>query len=138
MNILLTGGAGYIGSHICNSLIDLGFNVSTIDNLSTGSVDLIPKKVEHINCDISDIKTVTALIKKNNFDVVMHLAAFTRVGESVKYPEKYYENNDVLPRMGCGTHPHQYYFELFSSYFPWRVNNTKILKLSFYHQKQYI
>ena len=93
MNILLTGGAGYIGSHICNSLIDLGFNVSTIDNLSTGSVDLIPKKVEHINCDISDIKTVTALIKKNNFDVVMHLAAFTRVGESVKYPEKYYLNN---------------------------------------------
>ena len=93
MNILLTGGAGYIGSHICNTLVDLGYNVSTIDNLSTGTVDLIPSKVEHVNCDISDKNAVTSLIKKNNFDVVMHLAAFTRVGESVKYPEKYQENN---------------------------------------------
>ncbi len=93
MNILLTGGAGYIGSHICNSLIDLGFNVSTIDNLSTGNIDLIPKQVEHINCDIADVNTVSSFITKNNFDVVMHLAAFTRVGESVKYPEKYYLNN---------------------------------------------
>jgi len=93
MNILLTGGAGYIGSHICNTLVDLGYNVTTIDNLSTGTVDLIPSKVEHVNCDISDKNAVTSLIKKNNFDVVMHLAAFTRVGESVKYPEKYQENN---------------------------------------------
>ena len=43
MNVLLTGGAGYIGSHICNALIDSGFKVSTIDNLSTGNVNLIPK-----------------------------------------------------------------------------------------------
>ena len=93
MNVLLTGGAGYIGSHICNSLIDNGFKVSTIDNLSTGNVNLIPKKVEHINCDISDTKIVSSFINKNNFDVVMHLAAFTRVGESVKYPDKYRLNN---------------------------------------------
>jgi UDP-glucose 4-epimerase len=93
MNILLTGGAGYIGSHICNILIDLGYKISTIDNLSTGDIDLIPKKVEHVNCDISDKKIVSSLIKKNNFDVVMHLAAFTRVSESVKYPEKYQLNN---------------------------------------------
>ena len=93
MNILLTGGAGYIGSHICNTLLDLGYSVSTIDNLSTGNKDLIPKEVKHINADISDVQTVTSLIKKNKFDVVMHLAAFTRVGESVKYPEKYFSNN---------------------------------------------
>ena len=93
MNILLTGGAGYIGSHICNTLVDSGYKVSTIDNLSTGTVDLIPSEVEHVNCDISDKNAVTSLIKKNNFDVVMHLAAFTRVGESVKYPEKYQQNN---------------------------------------------
>ena len=75
MNVLLTGGAGYIGSHICNALIDSGFKVSTIDNLSTGNVNLIPKKVEHLNCDIADKKTITSFINKNNFDVVMHLAA---------------------------------------------------------------
>ena len=80
MNVLLTGGAGYIGSHICYKLLDLGYTVSTIDNLSTGNKNLIPKEVEHINADISDIQTVTSLIKKNKFDVVMHLAAFTRVG----------------------------------------------------------
>ena len=93
MNILLTGGAGYIGSHICNILIDQGYKISTIDNLSTGDINLIPKKVEHVNCDISDRKIVSSFIKKNNFDVVMHLAAFTRVSESVKYPEKYKLNN---------------------------------------------
>ena len=60
MNILLTGGAGYIGSHICNTLVDLGYNVTTIDNLSTGTVDLIPSKVEHVNCDISDKNAVTS------------------------------------------------------------------------------
>ena len=93
MNVLLTGGAGYIGSHICNDLIDLGYSVSTIDNLSTGNKDLIPKKVNHLNCDISDVKTVSSYLKKNNFDVVMHLAAFTRVGDSVRHPKKYLENN---------------------------------------------
>ena len=93
MNILLTGGAGYIGSHICYSLIDQGHNVSTIDSLITGNKNLIPKGVEHLNADISDVKTVANLIQNNNFDVVMHLAAFTRVGESVKNPEKYELNN---------------------------------------------
>tara|TARA_B100000029_G_scaffold122_1_gene166 strand:+ start:157 stop:1131 length:975 start_codon:yes stop_codon:yes gene_type:complete len=93
MNVLLTGGAGYIGSHICNTLLDLGYKVSTIDNLSTGNKNLIPKRVEHINSDIADKKTITSFLKKNKFDVVMHLAAFTRVGESVQKPEKYQLNN---------------------------------------------
>lgn len=93
MNILLTGGAGYIGSHVCNNLIDLGHSVSTIDNLSTGNKNLIPKNVKHLNCDVSDIENVSSFLKDDNFDVVMHLAAFTRVGESVSYPKKYLENN---------------------------------------------
>ena len=93
MNVLLTGGAGYIGSHICNALIDLGYRVSTVDNLSTGNKDLIPKKVEHINSDIADEKTINSFLKINKFDVVMHLAAFTRVGESVQKPDKYQLNN---------------------------------------------
>ena len=91
MKVLLTGGAGYIGSHICNTLLDLGYKVSTIDNLSTGNKNLIPKKVEHINADISD-KKVTSLITKNNFDVVMHLTAPQEL-VSHKNPEKYFENN---------------------------------------------
>jgi UDP-glucose 4-epimerase len=93
MNVLLTGGAGYIGSHLCYTLIDQGHNVATIDNLITGNENLIPKNVVHLNCDISDSKAVTPLIKNNKFDVVIHLAALTRVSESVKYPEKYELNN---------------------------------------------
>ena len=54
MNVLLTGGAGYIGSHICYKLIDLGYTVSTIDNLSTGNKNLIQKKLNI--SDISDIQ----------------------------------------------------------------------------------
>ncbi len=93
MNVLLTGGAGYIGSHICNTIVDLGYKVLTIDNLSTGNKNLIPQGVEHINSDIADEKAINSILKKNKFDVVMHLAAFTRVGESVREPEKYQLNN---------------------------------------------
>ncbi len=93
MNILLTGGAGYIGSHLCYTLIDRGHNVAIIDNLITGNKNPIPKNVVHLNCDISDTSAVTSLIKNNKFDVVMHLAALTKVSESVKYPEKYEINN---------------------------------------------
>ena len=71
MNVLLTGGAGYIGSHICYGLIDQGHKVTTIDNLITGNKNLIPKNVEHINSDISDAKTVANLIQKNNFDAFL-------------------------------------------------------------------
>ena len=67
MNVLLTGGAGYIGSHICNALLDQGHKVSTIDNLSTGNKNLIPKKVDHLNADISDKRKVTSLIINNDF-----------------------------------------------------------------------
>ncbi len=93
MNVLLTGGAGYIGSHLCYSLIDQGHNVATIDNLITGNKNLIPKNIIHLNCDISDSSAVASLIKDNNFDIVMHLAALTRVSESIKYPKKYELNN---------------------------------------------
>ena len=53
MNILLTGGAGYIGSHACLSLIDAGHNITIIDNLSNGNKQLIPKKTEFINTNIN-------------------------------------------------------------------------------------
>jgi UDP-glucose 4-epimerase len=88
-NILLTGGAGYIGSHVANLLLDEGLNVSIIDNLITGSKKLIPSKANFYNCDIDDVNRVQKIIKKNKFDIVMHFAGLVRVDESVKLPKKY-------------------------------------------------
>ena len=93
MNILLTGGAGYIGSHTALSLIDNGHSVTVIDNLITGNKALIPPKVKHYNFDISDETSIRKILKENRFDIVMHFAGLTRVEESVKYPEKYQLHN---------------------------------------------
>ena len=93
MNVLLTGGAGYIGSHVALSLLDLGHNVHIIDNLSTGSENLIPKNAKFTKCNINDKNIISDLIKSNKFDLLMHFAGFIQVEESVKYPQKYYENN---------------------------------------------
>ena len=92
-NILITGGAGYIGSHVANSLLDNNYNVTIIDNLITGNKQLIPKKANFFNCDISDQKEVTKIINQKKFDLVMHFAGLIRVDESVKQPDKYYEFN---------------------------------------------
>ena len=92
-NILLTGGAGYIGSHVTNLLIDRGCNVTVIDNLITGNKTLINPKAKFINCDIADTKNISEVLINNKFDVVMHFAGLIRVDESVKEPEKYNEFN---------------------------------------------
>ena len=92
-NILITGGAGYIGSHVANSLLDNNYNVTIIDNLITGNKQLIPKKANFFNCDISDQKEVTKIINQKKFDLVMHFAGLIRVDESIKKPGKYYEFN---------------------------------------------
>ena len=98
MNILLTGGAGYIGSHAANIFLDNGYKVSVIDNLVNGHESLIPKKAEFLNCDIGDQSKVSSFLEKNKFDLVIHFAGFTRVGESAKEPEKYYDNNFEKPK----------------------------------------
>ena len=69
-NILLTGGAGYIGSHVANYLLDKGSKVTIIDNLSTGYKYLIPKKSKFFKCDIADTKKVTEIIKNNNSQIL--------------------------------------------------------------------
>jgi UDP-glucose 4-epimerase len=92
-NILLTGGAGYIGSHVANLLLDNNYNVTIIDNLITGNKELIPKKADFFNCDISNQKEVTKIINQKKFEFVMHFAGLIRVDESVKEPDKYYEFN---------------------------------------------
>ena len=93
MNVLLTGGAGYIGSHAALSLLDKGHSVHIIDNLSTGNKILIPKNAKFTNCNINDESKISNLIKSDKFDLLMHFAGFIQVEESVQQPEKYFENN---------------------------------------------
>ena len=93
MNFLLTGGAGYIGSHAALSLLDAGHNVHIIDDLSTGNQRLIPKNASFTRCNINDEKVISELTKSDKFDVLMHFAGFIQVEESVKYPKKYFDNN---------------------------------------------
>lgn len=93
MNILVTGGAGYIGSKVAYDLIDNGHNVFIVDNLSTGKKTLIPKKSFFKKIDISSTNKLTNLIKINNIKAVYHFAALTSVPESLKKPKSYYKNN---------------------------------------------
>ena len=93
MNILLTGGAGYIGSHAALSLLDNGHKVHIIDNLSTGNEMLIPKNAKFTNCNINNEEVISNLLHSNKFDLLMHFAGFIQVEESVKKPKKYFENN---------------------------------------------
>ena len=93
MKVLVTGGAGYIGSHVCNLLLDKSCEVTVIDSLVTGNKNLIPKKAKLVVSDIADEKKIERLITKEKFDLVMHFAGLIRVEESVKEPEKYHEFN---------------------------------------------
>ena len=94
-NILITGGAGYIGSHVCHLLIDQGYNITCIDSLITGNKELLPKEVKLEVFDISEKEKVTNLIQSNNFDLVMHFAGLIRVDESVEQPDKYKDFNFI-------------------------------------------
>ena len=89
MNILITGGAGYIGSNVALLLLDKGHKVTVVDNLVTGSKEIIPKKANFLNSDISDKQKISELLKKNKFDLVMNFAGLVKVEESFKFPEKY-------------------------------------------------
>ena len=93
MKTLLTGGAGYIGSHTSLALLDEGHDVTIIDDLSTGNKELIPKKAKFINSNINNTSVVGKLLQKEKFDILMHFAGYIKVEESVKNPQKYYNNN---------------------------------------------
>ena len=88
-NILVTGGAGYIGSHVVNLLIEKGYNITVIDSLITGSKKLINKRADFFKCDVSDNKKVSKILKKKKFDIVLHFAGLIRIDESIKKPKKY-------------------------------------------------
>ena len=92
MKIFIVGGAGYIGSHMVKAAYKKGYEVITLDNLSTGHKDaVLYGKFEF--CDILDKVELNRIFKKYKPDVVMHFSAFSLVGESVSDPYKYYHNN---------------------------------------------
>jgi UDP-glucose-4-epimerase GalE len=90
--VLVTGGAGYIGSHACKALARAGYRVVVLDNLVAGHRDAV-KWGELVQADISDTPAVVAALKQYDISAVMHFAAFLDVGESVRDPAKYYRNN---------------------------------------------
>jgi UDP-glucose 4-epimerase len=93
MNILVTGGAGYIGSHCVKALLDQGDQVIVIDNLSTGYKKALDKRAKFYQVDIRDKDHVANILIKEKIESVIHFAAFSLVGESMINPLKYYENN---------------------------------------------
>tara|TARA_B100001057_G_scaffold213346_1_gene213702 strand:+ start:266 stop:1252 length:987 start_codon:yes stop_codon:yes gene_type:complete len=92
-NILVTGGAGYIGSHIVELLIKNNSKVFIFDNLVTGYKKLINKKAKFIRGDIKNLGKLSKTIKNNNINSVIHLAAYINIKDSEKYKKKYYKNN---------------------------------------------
>lgn len=95
MNILVTGGAGYIGSHFVKLLLQQNINVVVLDNLSRGHLEAVPKSVKFINADILDYQKLLEVFSQIEVDAIVHFAAFAYVGESVENPSIYYTNNVV-------------------------------------------
>ena len=93
MSILITGGAGYIGSHIVERLIKNNKKVIILDNLNTGHKKLINKKASFIRGDINDKNLVKSILKSYNIKTIIHLAAYLNVSEAEINPLKYMENN---------------------------------------------
>jgi len=92
-NILITGGAGYIGSHISEILVKNKKKLFIVDNLSTGYRKLINKKAKFFKINISNKKKLRSIIINNKIDSVIHLAASLIIGVGERYPKLYYKNN---------------------------------------------
>ncbi|MCK4813626.1 MAG: UDP-glucose 4-epimerase GalE [Candidatus Marinimicrobia bacterium] len=98
--ILVTGGAGYIGSHTCVCLLEAGYQVIVVDNFSNSNI-IAPERVQQITgktftvhpVDICDRKTLAAVFAEHDIDAVIHFAGFKAVGESIEQPLNYYHNN---------------------------------------------
>lgn len=93
MQLLVTGGAGYIGSVVAEQLLRAGHQVIIIDNLSRGHRQAVPSGAELVVGDLADTEELTALFRRYRFDAVLHFAAFIEAGESMKYPETFFRNN---------------------------------------------
>ena len=101
MNILITGGAGYIGSHVAKQLLETSnHNITILDNLSTGSAKTLDtlrelRDFKFVQMDLKEFDTVCEVLKENKIDTIIHFAASIVVPESVTNPLKYYMNNTV-------------------------------------------
>ena len=91
--VLVTGGAGYIGSACTEYLLDLGYQVTVFDALITGHRSAVAPGAEFIYGDLADREKIMEVCRQGKFDAVMHFAAFSLVGESMKDPSKYFRNN---------------------------------------------
>jgi len=95
MNVLVVGGAGYIGSHCVRQALTAGHEVAVLDDLSYGHAESIPPGVRFFRADMGERAAVRSALRETNAEVVIDFAAFTNVGESVRQPERYHENNVV-------------------------------------------
>lgn len=95
MNVLVAGGAGYIGSVMSASLLAQGHRVVVVDNLSHGHRDAVPDAAVWVEADIGDRARMEQTLRAHRIDAVIHMAAFIEVGESVREPAKYLENNTL-------------------------------------------
>ena len=95
MGVLVTGGAGYIGSHVVLALLERGDAVVVLDNLSTGFRRLVPEQASFVRGDVGDVALLNRLILEHGIDSIMHFAGSVVVPESVANPLAYYFNNTV-------------------------------------------
>ncbi len=93
MKLLVTGGAGYVGSVCSRVMIDAGHDVTVVDNLSTGNRDAVPELATFVEGDVGAL--APEVLSDGSFDGVLHFAAQSLVGESVEHPEKYWQGNVV-------------------------------------------
>src|SRR3546814_9712595 len=92
MNVLVAGGGGYIGSHMCKRLAEAGHAVVVLDDLSTGHREAV-QWGELVEASLGDTALVAETLRRHHIDAVMHFAASSLVGESVSDPYRYYANN---------------------------------------------
>ena len=93
MRVLVTGGAGYIGSAVAEELLSDGHEVVVYDNLVKGHRDAVPPGASFVHADLGDAATLRETLRRGRIDAVVHMAADSQVGESVADPAKYYANN---------------------------------------------
>src|SRR5438105_12508493 len=94
MHILVTGGAGYIGSHAVRLFLERGHDVWVYDNLALGHRQAVPAE-RLVVADLSETHRLDQVLVERRIEAIVHFAAFTYVGESVQQPAKYYQNNLV-------------------------------------------
>lgn len=93
MNVLVTGGAGYIGSHMVRVLLGAGHRVVVVDDLSAGHADALPAQVDFVHADIRAKETMAGVLKTRAVEAIFHFASRIQVGESVVHPRLYFRDN---------------------------------------------